>query len=331
MRIQPKKIMCAIDFSDFSHLILSYGRALATEFHAKLFVCHVLPDMVMLASHGQAYIPSQKVTEERKQATQSALEDLVKKQKIDAKIIVSQGHPADEITRLVQENSMDLVIAATHGGSGIKRFLIGSVTDRLVKTLTCPLLVLHAHKSHPAFPGVFRVPIDRILVGCDFSKESDLAVKYGLSLAQEFQAELHLVHVIKPKRNIEMTTSDYLKIQEGDYLGWNRSDFLELQQKTKEEEWERKSRLFSHIEHQLINMVPEESQNWCTPVITLLEGQPYTELNHYATRKKIDMMVLGVHGHSLLEQFLVGSTTDRVIGRATCSVLAVREPPVATK
>ena len=328
MRIQPKKILCAIDFSDFSHLILSYGRALATEFHAQLFVCHVLPDMVMLASHGQAYIPSQKVTQERLDATKTLLTNLVKEQKIDAQILIAQGHPADEITRIVQEDNMDLVIAATHGGSGIKRFLIGSVTDRLVKTLTCPLLVLHAQKNHPSFPDVFRVPLDRILVGCDFSCESELAVKYGLSLAQEFQAELHLVHVIKPQKHIELTTSDYLKIQEGDYLGWNRSDFLALQQKATDDELERRSRMLSRIQRQLTNMVPEESRNWCTPVITLLEGQPYKELIHYAESKKIDMMVLGVHGHSLLEQFLVGSTTDRVIGRAACPVFAVREPPV---
>ena len=139
MRIQPKKIMCAVDFSDFSHLILSYGRALASEFHAKLYVCHVLHDMVMLSSHGQAYIASEKIVKERLEETKALLGNLVGEQGIDAQIIVSQGHATDELTQIVQEKNIDLVIAATHGGSGIKRFLIGSVTDRLVKTLTCPL------------------------------------------------------------------------------------------------------------------------------------------------------------------------------------------------
>ncbi len=327
MRIQPKKIMCAVDFSDFSHLILSYGRALAAEFHARLYVCHVLNDMVMLSSHGQAYIVSEKVAKERLDATKVLLENLVKEQGMEAEIILSQGHEADELTRIVQEKNIDLVIAATHGGSGIKRFLIGSVTDRLVKTLTCPLLVLHAQEDHPAFPNVFRVPLERILVGCDFSPESDLALKYGLSLAQEFQAELHLVHVIKPEKHIELTTTDYMKIQEGDYLGWTRSEFLTLQQKATDEEWARRGRLLSRIERQLSHMIPEESRDWCTPVINLLEGKAYSELIHYADTKKVDMMVLGIHGQSLLEQFLVGSTTDRVISRSNCPVLAVRKLP----
>jgi nucleotide-binding universal stress UspA family protein len=331
MRIQPKKIVCAVDFSDFSHLILSYGRALAAEFHAKLYVCHILHDMVMLSSHGQAYIASEKVAKERLENTKLLLEEMVRGQGIDARIIVSEGHAADELTRIVQEKNIDLVIAATHGGSGIKRFLIGSVTDRLVKTLTCPLLVLHAQEDHPAFPNVFRVPLERILVGCDFSPESDLAFEYGLSLAQEFQAELHLVHVIKPEKHIELTTTDYMKIQEGDYLGWTRSEFLTLQQKATDDECERRNRLLSRIERQLAHMVPEESRDWCTPVINLLEGRAYSELIRYAKTKKVDMMVLGIHGHGLLEQFLVGSTTDRVIGRANCPVLAVRKLPSPQK
>jgi nucleotide-binding universal stress UspA family protein len=325
MRIQPKQIVCAVDFSDFSHLILSYGRALATEFHAKLYVCHVLHEMVMLSSHGQAYITSEKAAKERLDATKVLLENLVREQKIEAQIIVSQGHAADELTRIVQEKNIDLVIAATHGGSGIKRFLIGSVTDRLVKTLTCPLLVLHTQKDHPAFPNVFRIPMKKILVGCDFSPESDLAFEYGLSLAQEFQAELHLVHVIKPEKHIELTTTDYMKIQEGDYLGWTRSEFLNLQQKATDDEWERRSRLLNRIERQLSHMVPEECRDWCTPIINLLEGKAYSELIHYAEIKKMDMMILGIHGHSLLEQFLVGSTTERVISRSSCPVLAVRK------
>lgn len=327
MRIQPKKIMCAVDFSDFSHLILSYGRALAAEFHARLYVCHVQNDMVMLSSHGQAYIVSETVAKERLDDTKVILENLVKEQGIEAQIIVSQGHAADEITQVVQDKNIDLVIAATHGGSGIKRFLIGSVTERLVKTLTCPLLVLHSQENHPAFPNVFRVPLERILVGCDFSPESDLAFDYGLSLAQEFQAELHLVHVIKPKKHIELATTDYIKIQEGDHMGWTRSEFLTLQQKATDDEWERRSRLLNRIERQLSHMVPEESRDWCTPVINLLEGKAYSELIHYAEIKKVDMIVLGIHGHSLLEQFLVGSTTDRVIGRSNCPVLAVRKLP----
>jgi len=324
MRIEPKKIMCALDFSDFSHLILSYGSSLVREFDAKLYICNIVSDMVMLSSHGQAYIASDTIAGERLENAETFLENLAREHGIEAEIIASPGHPADEISKIVREKNIDLVIAATHGGSGIKRFLIGSVTDRLLKTIDCPLLVLRAQKDQISLQDNLSVSLKRILVGCDFSPGSELAFTYALSLAQEFQGELHLVHVIKPEKHIEMTTSNYMKIQGGDYLGWNRSDFLDLQKNAAEEEWERRKSLSTRFERQLAQMVPEESRNWCTPKVTLLDGEPYTELIKYAEQKEMDMIVLGIHGRSFLEKFLVGSTTDRVISRGSCPVLAVR-------
>ncbi len=323
MRITPKHIMCAIDFSGFAPLILSYGKSLAQNFEADIAMCHIVADTVMLSSHAQAGFASEEVTAQRMEDAKSNLVRMAEQADINAIPLVSQGHAADEITRLARENKIDLVIAATHGGSGIKRFLVGSVTDRLVKTLDCPLLVLHSSKTTGT--GSAKLPLKKILVGCDFSEDSGLALDHALSLAQEFEAELHLVHVIKPHKQVELGRADYIKLQEGDYPGWDRSDFLKLQKNAADEEWERRQNLLTRLERQLSHLVPEESRNWCTPVVSLCQGEPYTELLQYAADHHMDMIVLGVHGHSLLEKFLVGSTTDRVISRADCPVMAVRQ------
>ncbi|MCG8634967.1 MAG: universal stress protein [Desulfobacterales bacterium] len=323
MRISPKHIMCAIDFSGFGPLIMGYGKALAREFQADLSLCHIIQDTVMLSSHAQAGFATEEVTAQRIEDAKEAIDLLSEEADMEANSIVSLGHPADEITRMAKKHGVDLVIAATHGGSGIKRFLVGSVTDRLVKTLECPLLVLHSDaKDHS---GAVNLPLKRILVGCDFSQGSELAFDYALSLAQEFEAELHLVHVIKPHKQVELGSADYIKIQEGDYPGWDRSDFLHLQESAAGEEFERRKRLLNRLERQLGNMVPQDSRHWCTPVTSLRQGEPYLELLDYAQSYEIDMIVLGIHGHSLLEKFLVGSTTDRVISRAGCPVMAVRQ------
>jgi nucleotide-binding universal stress UspA family protein len=71
-------------------------------------------------------------------------------------------------------------------------------------------------------------------------------------------------------------------------------------------------------------MVPEEARAWCTPVPTLLAGAPHEELTKYAVVNDIDLIILGVRGHGLVETVLVGSTTDRVIRRAPCPVLSVQ-------
>jgi len=325
MRLEPKKIMCAIDFSDFTNIVLSYGKSMASEFNSSLCLCHILSGTLMVSSLGHSYINYTDIETDRIQSAKDRLEKIAEELDIECEIIVSSGHVPDEINQIVLKNNIDMVIAATHGGSGIKRFLIGSVTDRLVKILQCPLLVLFAQKKHLTSTVEKKIKLKRILVGCDFSPDSKLAFDYALSLAQEFQTQLYLAHVIRPTEQIELPASNYIKIQGGEYTNWTRSEYLELKKKATNEDLKNKKILFSRLEKQLSDMVPEESRNWCTPITILLEGQPYKELINYAVQKEVDMIVLGVHGHSLLERFIVGSTTDRVISRASCPVLVVRQ------
>ncbi|SDU15852.1 universal stress protein [Desulfobacula phenolica] len=313
MRIEPKKILCAIDFSDFTNLIVSYGKSLAVEFNSKLCLCHIVPGTLMVSSHMPPYLDYAGIESERIRNAEERLEKLAEEIGTECEIIVAAGHPPDEIEQISREKNMDMVIAATHGGSGVKRFLIGSVTNRLVKILECPFLVLHTPEDHVVSPVEDGIKLKRILVGCDFSPDSKLAFDYALSLAQEFQTQLYLAHIIRPMEH-----------QVGEDISWIRAEHLNLSQKTIEEEKEKKQIMFNRLEKQLINMVPEDSRNWCTPVTVILEGEPYKELIDYAEKKEMDMIILGVRGHSLLERFLVGSTTDRVISRSQCPVMAVR-------
>jgi nucleotide-binding universal stress UspA family protein len=125
------------------------------------------------------------------------LEELIGQQHKEWEPLITVGHTADEIARIVEEKNIDLVITATRGRSGLKRLILGSVTERLMRTLRCPLLVVHSPDKEFISKDDHEVNINRILVGCDFSPDSSLAFEYGLSLAQEFESELHLAHVIE--------------------------------------------------------------------------------------------------------------------------------------
>ncbi|MDX2451806.1 universal stress protein, partial [Desulfosarcina sp.] len=224
---------------------------------------------------------------------QERLEERVKDLPVENEIIISQGTPADIISRLASEQQADMVITATHGKAGFKRFLLGSVTEKLIKTLHCPLLVLPL-QEHDLIPQAgFEINLKKILVGCDFSPDSKLAFDYSLSLAQEFQAELYLSHVIKP--------SLYKNEREG------------------------LNKLRDGLKKKLDSMVPEGCRDWCTAKTALLDGEPYIALMDYAKEQEIDMIVLGIRGHTLLEKLLVGSTTDRLIRHSPFPVLAVRQ------
>jgi nucleotide-binding universal stress UspA family protein len=70
-------------------------------------------------------------------------------------------------------------------------------------------------------------------------------------------------------------------------------------------------------------MLPEESYNWCRPKLVLLAGRPFEEITKYALFNHMDLIVLGIRGHNLIETLLAGSTTDRVSRQSPCPVLSV--------
>ncbi|MCU0595021.1 MAG: universal stress protein, partial [Desulfobacterota bacterium] len=197
------------------------------------------------------------------------------------------------------DKQIDLAIAASHGRSGLKRLILGSVTERLMRTLPCPLWVVRSPERGFVSPATEAVQLKKILVGCDFSPDSSLAFEYGLSLAQEFQADLHLAHVVEPPLYDDLI-------------------------KPSESRESSRQRLRTTVQEKLNSMIPEEARTWCNPVTALLAGQPHEELIKYALVNDIDLVVLGVRGHSLMESLLVGSTTGRVMRGAPCPVLSVQ-------
>ena len=325
MRISPKKIMCAVDFSDYTENVLAYSVGLCKAFDAKLYLAHVVVDVSTLLIRSEVALDVGGLQMSHIESAREHLESICESLPVAHDILISQGDPVEMIRRLALDNDIDLLITATHGKSGMKRLLIGSVTAKLLKTAHCPLLALHTDAHNFIDPKMPALTLDKILVGCDFSPDSKLAFDYGLSLAQEFQAKLYLAHVVKPTEYIELKSSNYIDVEPGDYITWRTSDYYEMQKRMTEERRERTLELRAQLEKQLYFMVPEESRNWCHPQTVLLDGEPYKELLQYATDEGINLIVLGIHGHTLWEELMVGSTTDRVIRQSPCPVLAVRQ------
>ena len=298
MRMQFNRIICATDFSDFSNRTVNYGIALAREFEAKLYVCHVI-DLSSVAIYGEFQLDPVGLQNRIMEDAREQLEELIGQQHKEWEPLITVGHTADEIARIVEEKNIDLVITATRGRSGLKRLILGSVTERLMRTLRCPLLVVHSPDKEFISTDDHEVNINRILVGCDFSPDSSLAFEYGLSLAQEFESELHLAHVIES------------------------TAYQELQKTDTPIETEIQQEIHGRLIQKLQDMVPEEARNWCKPQTSLIEGRSYEELVKYAEQHDIGMIVLGARGLGLVKSLLLGSTTDRVIRRAPCPILSV--------
>lgn len=299
MPITIDQVICATDFSEIANRSLSFGIPLAQHFQASLCACHVLfiPRSATMFGDVPLYTDSRR--EQLKNDAQIQLRKLTDGLPVPCEAVVAEGNVADEIARLAEDRNAGLVIVATHGASGVKRLVLGSVTERLIRIASCPLLVLTATAQEaPAGEPPERL-FRRILVGSDFSPDADLAVAYGFQLAQEFQSEIHLVHVIEP------TGYGGDLIEKA--LGENLRDLMRRRARDR-----------------LAERVPDGAADWCAPRTALVEGRAHQALTAYAKGHQIDLMVLGVRGMNLLESLLVGSTTDRAIRSATCPVLTVR-------
>ena len=298
MRVKLKTILCTTDFSDYSDQTVSYGAAIAKEFNGRLLICHII-DLQFAAIYGTVHFLPPDLQTQSIETAQERIETLMQSQSVPWEAVVSTGPPADEIARVVKDREIDLAISATHGRTGLKRFILGSVTERLMRSLKCPLLVVR--ESPPELmPDPDRgLRFNRILVGCDFSPAANAALEYGVNLAQEFEAELHLIHVLEPQ-----VYSDILATT----LNGAHGDTDDIKDK---------------LDRRLSDLITPEVMNWCRVKTVVTEGRPFEAITGYAGEKGIDLVVLGVRGHGVVETLFLGSTTDRVIRKAQCPVLSV--------
>lgn len=153
-----KKILCPTDFSEPSYKALKAANDLAKEFSSDLILIHVLsPMQVFPTSPGFApgqpaasgYIPEQILGEAQNQAGESldkTLEEQVSKE-IISKTILLQGNPAEEITKYAEEENVSVIIIGTHGYTGWRHLLLGSVTEKIVRSSSIPVLTIPADQE----------------------------------------------------------------------------------------------------------------------------------------------------------------------------------------
>jgi nucleotide-binding universal stress UspA family protein len=305
MKVVFKNLLCTTDLSDFSNLSVYYGAALARVFEATLHLGHII-DLPIVPVHGEAFTYPPDYAQTLKEDALRQMDTLMNPLHVKWVPHVEMGAIAHTVSDLVGSTQADLVISASHGRSGLKRLLLGSVTEQLLRSIRCPFLVVTAPEKNDDSADekkltretVENFRLKKILVGSDFSHDSANAVTYGFSLAQDFQSELHLVHVVEP---------------------FAYSDALMPDPMTAEVQTDLSALLTGRLE----SLVPDEARNWCEVKTSCLAGRPYEELVKYAVLHSVDLIILGIRGRGLVETLLLGSTTDRVIRRVSCHVLAV--------
>jgi nucleotide-binding universal stress UspA family protein len=287
MRIE--RVLCPTDLTADSEAALRYAATLARAYDAQLTLMYCEPEP---AAANSVTNPDRVLDATlRKYASATEIERWHWQTRV-----VKCDDPGDCITREAARSGADLVIMRSRRRPH-RAALLGSVAESVSRTAPCPVMVVHSDERDWIDGADGEIGLKRVLVAVDFSDHSEQALKLGLLVAQEYQAELHLLHVLPPFTLNEPEISWYPLGSEG---------------------------VYHKAARKLQKAVPDEAHLWCKIKNVVSEGQPYREIIHYAEENEIDLICIGAQGAGFGLLALFGSNVDRVLRQATCPVLVAR-------
>lgn len=142
-----KRILCPTDFSEPSSEALRVGSEMALHFGAEVLVVHIVPPLPTPADMPHGVSNDIDVAQKKQELDAGeAIKDAVatfSQLGLRAQGIVRVADPADGIVRVASEEKTDLIIIATHGRTGWRRLVFGSVAEKVVRNSRCPVLTVH--------------------------------------------------------------------------------------------------------------------------------------------------------------------------------------------
>jgi nucleotide-binding universal stress UspA family protein len=216
---------------------------------------------------------------------------------------VAQGHAVIEILARADAMPADLLVLGTHGRSGFERLALGSVTEKVLRKTTRPVLTVPRGLGDviPAPPILFT----RIVCAVDFSECSMHALNYAMSLAQQADAHLTVLHVLELPLDMPHEAHETIAAGPRDLR-----EYIALAEE------DRRARLKDAI--------PDSVRAYCVVDTVLATGKPYREILRVAAETKSDLIVIGIHGRGVADLLFFGSTTQHVVRQASCPVLTLR-------
>jgi nucleotide-binding universal stress UspA family protein len=291
-----KNIICPIDFSPTSYEALKGAEQLALRVNAELILLHVIS---FPAPNKLGFKSEQEASNYARENAEKKLKEIIATSPsnlVGARFIILNGSPAGQyIVDAARSEAADLIVMGTHGWTGWRHLVLGSVTEEVMHFADCPVLTVHAPVSKFAGDGS---PL-KILCPTDFSEPSLQALKIAGEMALSLDAQVSLMHVMNPA---SMTFGE-LSAQEFDQLrdGTATRAMVPL--------------IKEHL--------PLKLQAAAQSNRLLRRGRPEIEIVRAAEEGDFDLIVMATQGETGWRRFFVGSIASAVVRNALCPVLTV--------
>lgn len=305
--IKLKKILFPTDFGESAEEALRYAAMLAGEYGAQLTIMHVVSlfseetataeiHMSEMAEYAEKF--ADQLHAEADEIIDRTIEEHSGGELVMNKVIVRGITPNEEILREADKLDVDLIVMGTYGRGGVSHLLFGSTAEQVVRNAGCPVLTVRHHAPHTFdFQGV-----RKILFPTDFSDFSKKALPYALSFAERYGAQLHVLHIFEQRIHPSFYIVD-------------KSTPFDLDDSLR-------GRALDALDEFVYDDLRERIDFKCD----VASGKPFVEIINYARKNEIDLIVIATHGLTGLENMIIGSTTERVVRRAPCAVLSIKDP-----
>jgi len=298
-----KKILVPLDGSVEAETVLPYVRDIASRFNSEVDILSVglgsrrrrvnqlLDDYVR---HAIEHLQKHDITCRAVVLYSSPSEDLVDyaevtmpKHDLKAKGAVLYGGPADNILEYTKRHHVNLVIMATHGHGGLRRWWLGSVSEKVVSRSTIPVLLIHS-KQVKEIDRDRKATFKRILAPLDGSEIGEAALHDAQAVALKTGAAMILLHVIPEPHNVE-------------------------------------ARILGPEFKKFVNAMHDAGQKYLNKVSArlaakgidvtarIITGDPAESIIELAKHEKVDLIAMSTHGRSGIARWVMGSVADKIL------------------
>ncbi len=293
------KILYPTDFSKCASHALPHTLDLARQYGCELHLLHALVMHDADPSNISHRLPDMeelyKALEEHAEMQMKAALEGQEEAGLQVKsALVRAISAAGAILDYAAENEIDLIAMGTHGRRGLRRLLLGSVAEEVVRLAPCPVLTVPERLDVPAGR------IESIVVPVDFSEHAKLALLYATEFAAAYHARLHLLHVVD-----EVIYPDFYPpvVPSGG----------SITEELRDQSLQRMRSLLTDIEHTQTNKE-----------VHVRAGRAAPEIASFTAELAADLVVIASHGLTGISHMLLGSVTEQLIRRAHCPVLTVK-------
>jgi len=300
-----KRMLVPLDGSELAEVAFTYAKELAGRLDLDVVLLHVCVQQECdLAPMHRAYVERaaeivRRESEEVQQRTgiQSGVRAL------EARAEVAVGHPAEEILRYADENDIDLILMATHGRSGVGRWAMGSVADKVLRASIVPVWLV-------------RAGIPEEIVYDKWPRRTMLVPLDGSELAE---AVLPHVEALAKQRGTELVDVVLLAICEPGVLP---PDYPHAEGVIN---WDEHVAIVKGAKVQYLNGVEKRLTDAGLNVRSeVLMGDAANEIVDYATSSPFNLIVMSTHGRSGVSRWVFGSVAEKVLQGVSNPILLVR-------